>query len=93
MDIEKKKEKKQLTIEDFQKWIIEIGKDVNGDLLFSYNSVLHEFFCEFCRSYFPGSLFLINIYNLVIIFNQAKLEFPFWVWHQKHMQRMCYWII
>jgi hypothetical protein len=41
---------------DFAQYAREMGTDVNGEMLISYNAAMHEFYCEFCRKNFPGSL-------------------------------------
>jgi hypothetical protein len=60
---------KQPTAADCAAWVVEMGKDVNGRLYFSYNARLHEFYCLFCQDYFPGGLYCFTVHLLRFIYS------------------------
>jgi hypothetical protein len=49
---------------DYAAFATSFGKDVNGNMLFSYNGKEHEYYCEFSREHYPDGLFVLFFFSL-----------------------------
>jgi hypothetical protein len=59
-----------------QDWVEEFGLDINRrNHIFEYDSRLEEWWCNWCRMYYPYSLFFVFLEFVFLLIGQTRIEF------------------